>query len=67
MSGKRLRPLGAITSDLELLLLELTEQHQCQWGEVLHLVHGYLQVHCPHAREEYVEGGHPEFYYGASS
>lgn len=59
-----MRPLGKITSDLEHLILELTEGHDCQWGEVLNIIHGYLQVHCPESREEYTEGGHPVFYYG---
>jgi hypothetical protein len=64
MSTKRLRKVGDIMLDIEPLLLELTEGHSLQWAEVLSLVHGYLQVHCPDAREEYEEGGHPVFYYG---
>lgn len=64
MKKPKLRPIGEITSDLEPLILELVEGHDLQWGEILSLMHGYLQVHCPGAREEYDEGGHPEFYYG---
>jgi len=62
--GKKLRPLGAITGDLEPLLLEMVETHDLQWSEVLNIIRGYLEVHCPDAREEYTDGGHPEFYYG---
>lgn len=61
---KKIRPLGQITQDMEELLLEMTEQHELQWHEVLYLVHGYLVVHCPDAQEEYDEGGNPIFYYG---
>ena len=64
MKKKTIRPLGDVTSDLEEILLEMTWQHGLQWGEVLHLVHGYLSIHCPGDREEYDDGGHPEFYYG---
>ena len=62
----KLRPLGDITQDLEPLLLEMVEQHEMQWGEILHVIYGYLKVHCPDAREEYTSGGNPEFYYGPS-
>ena len=61
----KLRPLGEITGDLEPLILEMTDQHEMQVGEILALVYGYLQVHCPHAFEEYTDGsGKPVFYYG---
>ena len=60
-----LRPLGDITGDLEPLILEMVEQHDMQFGEILNLVYGYLSVHCPGAREEYESGGSPTFYYGA--
>lgn len=65
MKKKKLRPLGDIMLDLELVLEQLTDskQHDMQWGEVLHLVYGWLSVHAPHAREEYTEGGHPSFFY----
>ena len=60
-----IRPLGAITDDLEPLILEMTEQHEMQWHEVLGLVHAYLQVHCPTAQEFYTEdGSSPRYYYG---
>jgi hypothetical protein len=60
---KKLRKLGIVLLDIEPLLLELVD-HELQHGDILNLVRGYLEVHAPEAREEYVEGGHPEFYYG---
>lgn len=58
------RPMGDIMLDLENLVTEMVETHDLQWGDILSLVHGYLMVHNPGAREEYVEGGHPVYYYG---
>lgn len=63
MKRRKLRPLGAVTADLEPLLLEMVD-HELQHGEILNLVRGYLEIHCPGAREQYDEGGSPEFYYG---
>lgn len=60
----KLRRLGDVTSDLEQLLQELTHKHDMQWHEILFLVYGYLQVHCPEGREHYIAGGHPVLYYG---
>lgn len=60
----RLRPLGEVTGHLEPLLLEMVEQHSLQVGEILNLIRGYLEIHCPHAFEEYEEGGRPIMYYG---
>ena len=62
--GKKIRPLGKITSDLEPLILEMVEDHDMQWGEILSLIHGYLLIHCPGAQEEYKDGSNPIFYYG---
>ena len=59
-----LRPLGKITSDLELLIEEMIEGHDMQWNEVLFIIYGYLMVHYPDAQETYLDGSHPEFYYG---
>lgn len=64
MSKKKIRPLGQVTTDMEKLILEMTDTHDLQWGEVLNLIHGYLQVHCPESQEAYNEGGHPIFFYG---
>lgn len=61
---KVIRPLGDILLDLEPLILEMVEKHDLQWGDILNLIYGYLEVHCPGAREEYIKGGHPRFYYG---
>lgn len=59
-----MRGLGDLTHDLEAVILEMVDDHDMQWGEILNIVRGYLEVHAPGAREEYVEGGHPVFYYG---
>jgi hypothetical protein len=61
---RRLRPLGTVLLELEPLILEMVEGHELQHGDVLNLVRGYLEVHCPDAREEYVNGGSPVFYFG---
>jgi hypothetical protein len=60
----RLRPMGEIVGELERVVQEMVGDHDLQWGDVLSLVHGYLRVHNPGAREEYSAGGYPEFYYG---
>lgn len=60
----KLRPMGAITQDLELLLEEMTAEHGLQWGEVLGLVHTWLSVHAPDEQEEYTSGGNPIYFYG---
>ncbi len=60
----KIRPLGKITGDLELLLLEMNDSHEMQWGEILNVIHGYLVVHCPGGQEQYTSGGAPVFYYG---
>lgn len=61
---KKVRKLGEITADMEDLILEMVEVHDMQWGEILTLIHGYLQVHCPGAQEKYIKGGSPVYYYG---
>lgn len=64
MSAKKLRPVGQILLDLEPLLQELVCDHDLQWGDVLNLVRGYLEVHLPGGQEQYTAGGNPVFYYG---
>jgi hypothetical protein len=65
LKSKQLRPMGDITLDMEKLLEEMTEDHDLQWGEVLGLVHTWLQIHAPQAQEEYVSSNNsPIFYYG---
>jgi hypothetical protein len=62
---KKVRPTGDIMLDMEKLLLEMAIDHDMQWYEILNLVHGYLQVHCPNSQETYTkDGSHPVFYYG---
>lgn len=62
--NKKIRPLGKILLDLEVLILEMVWDHDLQWGDLLNLLRGYLEVHCPGAQEQYTAGGTPVFYYG---
>ena len=39
-------------------------EHQMQHGEVLNIVNGYLDIHCPEAKEQYTDGTQPVFFYG---
>lgn len=64
MAKKKLRPMGHTLLDLEKILLEMTVDHDLQWGDVLNIVRGYLEVHVPGAQEQYDAGGNPIFYYG---
>lgn len=59
-----MRSLGTITCDLEDIVTEMVEDHDLQWGEILNLIRGYLEIHHPEAQEKYVGGGNPLFYYG---
>lgn len=62
--SKKLRRLGNITRDMEKLLIEMCIDHDLQWGEVLNIVRGYMEIHLPGSQEQYTAGGQPEFYYG---
>ena len=66
MAKTKLRPVGQIMLEMESLLEELTDtdKHDLQHGEVLALVERWLDIHAPHQREEYLDGTHPERYYG---
>lgn len=63
MAKKPLRTMGEILLDQEKLNIEYS-QHGLQWGDVLALIFRYMQVHLPEDQEEYMDGTHPEFYYG---
>lgn len=66
MKKQTLRPLGSITADLEPLILEMVDGHELQVGEILNLIHGYLQIHCPGAFEVYeADGSSPILFYGS--
>lgn len=54
---------GDILLEHEQVLLKMVKQG-LQWGDILNITRGYLEVHCPGAQEKYTTGGHPEFYYG---
>jgi hypothetical protein len=61
---KRTRGLGLVLLDMEPLILECVNEHELQWGDVLNLIYGYLEIHCPDSREDYVDGSRTQFYYG---
>lgn len=63
----KLRPLGDILLDLESLTDEAIDSHGMQWGDLLHWLYGHLMIHRPDAREEYLDGTHPEFNYGSET
>mgnify|MGYP003325391031 CR=1 FL=1 len=60
------RPLGKTLLDLEKIIDEMIDDHDLQWGDILNLVRGHLEIHRPDAQEEYVDGGNPVFYYGTN-
>ena len=58
-----MRKLGKVLLDLEPILDELAD-HELQMGDILALVKAHLEVHRPDCIEEYLDGSHPEYYYG---
>ena len=61
--AKKIRRLGDITQDLEVLLLELHIDHDLQHGEVLYLINGWQKIHVPQQIETYEKDGtHPVLY-----
>lgn len=64
---KKLRPLGAITSDLEPLYFEMILEHGMQDHEIIAHFLGWRQTHVLLTRESletYEDGTHPILYYG---
>lgn len=61
---EKLQPMGEITLELENVLQKMAHDHDLQWGEILGLVHTWLNIHAPSNQEEYVDGGSPVYYYG---
>lgn len=64
MAKKQVRKLGDVTLDLEPLLLEMVNDHELQHGEILNIIRGYLEIHCPDAKEQYLDCTQPVFFYG---
>lgn len=56
--------MGEITSDMELLLEELVDDHDLQKGEILALVQAWIDIHRPDAVEVYEDGSSPIYFYG---
>jgi hypothetical protein len=63
---KKKETMGDILLEHEVVLLKMVKQG-LQWGDILNLTRGYLEVHAPDAREQYTAGGNPIFYYGPES
>lgn len=59
-----MRQFSKITDAMEKIIIEITEDHGLQWGEILNIIRGYLEIHCPESQEYYDDGTHPIFYYG---
>ena len=58
------QPMGQLTQELEDVVSKMIDQHALQNGEVMNILHGYLQVHYPKNHEPYVDGTHPFYFYG---
>jgi hypothetical protein len=61
--AKKKETMGDILLEHERVLLKMVDQG-LQWGDILNLTRGYLEVHAPGAQEHYTAGGNPVFYYG---
>lgn len=61
--SKKKETMGDILLEHEEVLLKMVKQG-LQWGDILNLTRGYLEVHAPGAREQYTSGGNPVFFYG---
>lgn len=61
---RKVRRMGDVTLSMETVIQEMCEDHDLQWGEVINIIRGYLEVHYPNQQEEYIDGSHPVFYYG---
>ena len=64
MKRSKITPLGNHMLELEILLDRMIEEHDLQWGDIFGLIRQHLEVHRPDAREEYLDGTYPIFYYG---
>ena len=49
---------------MKQVLCEMIDDHEMQWGEILNIIRGYLEIHRPDAQEQYMDGTNPLFYYG---
>lgn len=58
------RKLLEILLDLEVIIDEMADDHEMEWGDIRALVMNHLKVHHPGSREHYVDGGYPVDFYG---
>lgn len=59
-----MRPAGQILLEMEELRNELLDDHDMQWGDLIYELYGWLEIHRPDAREQYLDGSHPKLFYG---
>lgn len=64
---KKLRPLGQITEQMELLLEEMTDSHEMQAHEILGIIFLWLKTHRPDSIEIYEDGTNPILNYGPAN
>ena len=65
MAKKKIRPMGEILLEMEVLREELLDSHDLQWGDLIFELFGWLQIHRPDAREKYKDDdSSPILYYG---
>jgi hypothetical protein len=62
---KKIRPLGSILLDLEIILDEMIDSHELQEGDLYGLIFSHIDIHRPDIKEKYVDGGSPFRYYGS--
>jgi hypothetical protein len=64
MKKKKIRPLGDILLDLEVLIDEAIDDHELQDVDLYSLLRGHIESHRPDCKMEYVDGTFPEMYFG---
>ncbi len=64
MAKKKIRPMMEILLEMEKLRLEMITDHDLQWGDMIFELYGWLMVHAPEQREEYMDDSYPQLYYG---
>lgn len=60
---KKIRRLGDIMLDMEILLEEMAIGHDLQYHEMLGIIYAHLVLHYPESQEEFLDGKKPKFEY----
>lgn len=61
---KKLRPVGDVLLDWEVILFELTQDHGLQSDEIGALANQWCETHYPASIPEYLDGTRPIRYHG---